>query len=105
MLVAHSSMILLGFGVGYYLGAANCCLLALLADRVAATTRTPGTGTFTRRIAQGAAMGRPSLLLGTCKYDENGVPIAVHIAGKAVQIMSGSIRRAPFESAAAVGDS
>ena len=52
-------------------GAANCCLLGLLATLGAAEAVPPpdrdGPSTFVRRIAQGVEMGRPSLLLGSCE--------------------------------------
>jgi len=73
-------------------GAANCCLLAMLAVEQHGGGAGRGAGRLARRIVQGVEMGRPSLLLGECEYDVEGVPTAVRIAGASVLLMSGSLR-------------
>ena len=51
--------------------------------------------TFSRRIAQGVEMGRPSLLLGEC--DQAGQwPRRIAIAGRCVPMMSGVLRKEYF---------
>lgn len=79
-------------------GAANCCLLGLLATLGSAT----GNGadenapsTFSRRIAQGVEMGRPSLLLGECEQAGRW-PRRIAIAGRCVPMMSGVLRKEYF---------
>lgn len=72
-------------------GAANCCLLGLLATLDGAT----GEATFSRRIAQGVEMGRPSLLLGECEQAGRW-PRRIAIAGRCVPMMSGVLRKEYF---------
>ena len=66
-------------------GSAAAATIALLA-----TLRTERDGEIAWRIEQGIEMGRPSLLLGRTEK-RDGVVSAVHIAGHAVQVMSGFI--------------
>jgi trans-2,3-dihydro-3-hydroxyanthranilate isomerase len=63
-------------------GSAAAATIALLA-----TLRTE-PGEIAWRIEQGVEMGRPSLLLGRTEK-RDGIVTAVHIAGHAVQVMSG----------------
>jgi trans-2,3-dihydro-3-hydroxyanthranilate isomerase len=72
-------------------GAANCCLLALLAT-IDSSGDSYRASTLSRRIVQCVEMGRPSLLIGEC--DRKGrYPRAVRVAGASTAIMSGQIRR------------
>jgi trans-2,3-dihydro-3-hydroxyanthranilate isomerase len=64
-------------------GSAAAATIALLA-----TFRGERDGEIAWRIEQGIEMGRPSLLLGRTEK-RDGIVIAVHIAGHAVQVMSG----------------
>jgi len=66
-------------------GSAAAAAIALLA-----TLRTEPNGEIAWRIEQGIEMGRPSLLKGRTEK-RDGVVTAVHIAGFAVQVMSGVI--------------
>jgi trans-2,3-dihydro-3-hydroxyanthranilate isomerase len=66
-------------------GSAAAATIALLA-----TFRSERDGEISWRIEQGTEMGRPSLLLGRTEK-RNGLVTAVHIAGQAVQVMSGLI--------------
>lgn len=66
-------------------GSAAAATIALLA-----TFRSERDGEIAWRIEQGIEMGRPSLLLGRTEK-RDGMVTAVHIAGSAVQVMSGLI--------------
>jgi trans-2,3-dihydro-3-hydroxyanthranilate isomerase len=66
-------------------GSAAAATIALLA-----TLRTERDCEIAWRIEQGIEMGRASLLLGRTEK-RNGILTAVHIAGHAVQVMSGFI--------------
>lgn len=81
-------------------GAASCCLMGLLAtlgvgDSEAASARQEPSK-FSRLIAQGIEMGRPSLLRGECEQIGT-VPMAVRVSGQCVPMMAGEIRREHFE--------
>jgi trans-2,3-dihydro-3-hydroxyanthranilate isomerase len=81
-------------------GAANCCLMGLLVTlgrHVPTGADTHLGGCFTRQIAQGVEMGRPSLLIGECEH-AGRMPVAVRIAGHCVPIMQGQMDRSLFES-------
>ena len=76
-------------------GAANCCLLGLLATLGRHDgLRDERSGSLSRRIAQGVEMGRPSLLVGECDHTD-GAPTAVRIAGSCVPISTGEFVVAP----------
>jgi trans-2,3-dihydro-3-hydroxyanthranilate isomerase len=66
-------------------GSAAAATIALLA-----TLRSDRDGEIAWRIEQGIEMGRPSFLLGRTEK-RDGLVTAVHIAGHAVQVMSGFI--------------
>ena len=91
-------------------GAANCCLMGLLATlgEGEGGGGSDGGGKFTRRIAQGVEMGRPSMLLGECECERaaagggggqqrNGRwPRVLRVAGRCVGMMSGTMSREHF---------
>ena len=66
-------------------GSANCALGAMLCHYHDA-----GDGTFSRRIAQGVEMGRPSVLLAEADK-RGGRVVAAHIGGDSVMVCDGSI--------------
>jgi trans-2,3-dihydro-3-hydroxyanthranilate isomerase len=66
-------------------GSAVAATIALLAE-----LQSERDGEIAWRIEQGVEMGRPSLLLGRTEK-RDGTVTAVHIAGHAVQVMSGII--------------
>jgi len=66
-------------------GSATAATIALLTS-----LRPERDGEFAWRVEQGVDMGRPSLLLGRTEKRE-GVVAAVHLAGHAVTVMTGSL--------------
>lgn len=67
-------------------GSASGATIALLASLDAAAD-----GERAWRIEQGVDMGRPSLILGRTEK-RAGTVVAVHIAGRAVQVMQGTVQ-------------
>lgn len=67
-------------------GSASGATMALLA-----TLQTDTNAERSWRVEQGVDMGRPSLILGRTEK-RGGVVTAVHVAGQAVMVMSGTLR-------------